>query len=134
MARRSLLWSSFVVVAAAVVFLAGSGRLFARGEPPGPVSYGFEPGERVIDLALEDLRGETVRLSQLADRKALVIAVRDVSCPVSQKYGPRLAELEREYSSRGVEFVLLDLNRQDGRGQIEAEIRRFRFTGRYVWD
>jgi len=134
MLRRPLVWSILVAVAAGVTFLAWSGRLFAGTGAPGPVSFGFEPGERVVDFTLTDVNGKAARLSELAASKAVVIAVRDVSCPVSQKYGPRLAELEREFAARGVEVVLLNLNKQDTREQIQAEIARFGFTGRYVWD
>ena len=37
----------------------------------------------------------------LRGKEALVIALRTVECPVSQKYGHRLADLEREYRVTG---------------------------------
>ncbi|MHC4992403.1 MAG: hypothetical protein ACYTGC_15635 [Planctomycetota bacterium] len=65
---------------------------------------------------------------------ATVIAIRDVTCPLSKRYGPRLASIEDEFASRGVEFVFLNLSAHDDRKAIVGEVKQFGFDGRYVHD
>lgn len=50
--------------------------------------------------------------------------VRDTECPVSQRYEPRLAELQREYGARGYAFVLLDVT-PHGLAEARAAAAKF---------
>ncbi len=52
-------------------------------------------------------------LADLKDSKLVVVAFLGVECPLSKLYGPRLAELAKQYESQGVSFVGVDSNRQD---------------------
>lgn len=56
-------------------------------------------------------------LSEIAGEKATVIAFYDQQCPVSQRYAPRLVEIEREYVQRGVGFLFVNVS------QLEPETR-----------
>ena len=51
-------------------------------------------------LVFTDVAGKAGRLSELRDRKALVICMTSATCPVAQKYGPTLVELEKRVSRR----------------------------------
>ncbi len=59
------------------------------------------------------LDGSPASLSRLAADGALVVALRDVDCPLSRRYGPRLAELEARFTPRGVAFLHLDVSTID---------------------
>lgn len=130
---------------AAATFLVG-GRLPAQ-EPaatPGerqqtefetqldPKQWGI--GDKLPDLSFVDLDGKEGRLSDYADKNALVIVVRDVGCPVGKRYGPRTAELERDYAPRGVAFLYVDISKQDSPDDCRAEAKDYGFTGRYARD
>lgn len=45
---------------------------------------------------------------RIAGARAVVVAVTSTTCPVSGRYGPTFAKLEREFSDRGVRFVWVD--------------------------
>jgi hypothetical protein len=94
----------------------------------------FRIGEEIADLEFVDLDGRSGRLSDYADRKALVVVVRDVGCPVSKKYGLRTAGIERDYASRAVAFLYVDFSAQDSVEECRAEVAEYGFQGRYVRD
>lgn len=62
-------------------------------------------GHRVADVTLKDLDGKAHRLSELADGKPLVIGLFGATCPISNKLGPEVARLEKDFASRGVAFA-----------------------------
>ena len=98
-------------------------------------AFGFEPGELVADFAYRSVnagRGSLAGL--LEDHIAVVVALRTVECPVSQRYGHRLAEMEREYGERGVGFLFLNVSPQDEEEQIRQDLEVFGFGGAYVSD
>ena len=60
-------------------------------------------GRRVPQLALQDLAGKP--LKDVEGAKATVIVCFGASCPISRKFGPELARLEKEFTARQVDFV-----------------------------
>jgi peroxiredoxin len=94
-----------LLVAPLCAILAGSTQ--AKEETPSPI------GKRVDEFSLQDFRGKSHSLSELKSAKLVVLAFVGVECPLSKLYGPRLAELAKEYESKGVAFVGIDSNRQD---------------------
>jgi len=90
--------------------------------------------EPLPDLSFVDLDGKPGRLSDYADRAALVVVVRDVGCPVGKRYGLRTAELERKFAARGVAFLYVNVSRQDSVEECRAEAKGYGFTGRYARD
>ncbi|MDX2132212.1 MAG: redoxin family protein [Planctomycetota bacterium] len=118
--------------------------------PPGPAA---DPGERLERLAREDdpdalgvgriapdltlslLSGERRTLSSLLEgKKGLVIAATSVGCPVSSKYAPRLAALERQFASRAVPVVLLNTVPIESLDDVRGQIRDASFKGPYATD
>ncbi len=77
--------------------------------------FGFRVGERVPDLEFTTLDGTSGKLSSFADASAIVLVVRDSGCPVSGRYGPRLARYEEAYGAQGVRFVYLNLGPHETR-------------------
>ncbi|MGH7501948.1 MAG: redoxin domain-containing protein [Longimicrobiales bacterium] len=127
-----------ILGAASALAVAGtwatlSGR--PMGTPDEAGAFGFRAGERVEDFRFKDIEGEKGRLSGLLeDHEAVVVAVRNVGCPVSQKYGHELARLEKEYGARGVAFLYLNVSPQDDVAEMREEIERFAFTSPYIAD
>ena len=95
-------------------------------------------GMLVPDLAFEDIDGSTGRLSDYADdpeHRALVICIRQIGCPVGERFAPRLARLEREYAERGVDFLFVNMDTFVEADEVTAEEREIHgFQGRYAHD
>src|SRR5262249_54624498 len=70
-------------------------------------------GTKLDEYTLQDFRGKSHSLSDSKEAKLVVVAFLGVECPLSKLYGPRLAELAREFEPQGVTFVAVDANRQD---------------------
>ena len=75
-------------------------------------------GTKVASFALRDYRGAETSLEQFAAKKAVVLAFVGCECPVAKLYGPRLAKLAKDYESKGVQFLGIDANQQDGVSQL----------------
>jgi mono/diheme cytochrome c family protein len=119
-----------LVIAYAAAAVEGPFRL-----PPGEESMdGHGTGSHIDDFDFTDHTGQTHRFRKWAAGATVVIAVRDAECPVSRKYGPRLAEFEREFGARGVRFLFLDLSARDTPALRAADRARFDFRGPYVAD
>jgi len=71
-------------------------------------------GENVEDVVLRTLKGREVRLLTFHTGKVLVIAYTGIGCPISGRYAPRLEELRKKYEPKGVQFVGINANPQDG--------------------
>src|SRR5687767_1549257 len=61
-------------------------------------------GRLVADLPFAPVAGKKFRLSDWKSAKAVVIAFTSTSCPVTKRYAPTLAQLEKEFSARDVNF------------------------------
>ena len=91
-------------------------------------------GRMVADLNLTDINGRELRLSDYADRPAFVIAFTNTTCPISKKYAPSLAALERQFADRKVAFVYVNPTASDKLENIQAAIATHGFAGAYVRD
>lgn len=137
MARRTAVTVfplAIVAIAAVLIFLPAMDRtiLIAATEMG---AFGFEPGELVADFKYRDVQGDRGSLESLLDgRQALVIVVRTRECPVSRRYGHRLAEMESAYGEKGVQFVYLDLGEAASREEALGDIERFGFEAPYILD
>jgi hypothetical protein len=85
-------------------------------------------------MELTPLHGKPFRLSELRPAKAIVIAFISASCPLSKRYAPTLAKLEREYAERGVQFVFIDPLAANSKEQIAETIRTHGFKGDFIHD
>ena len=73
-----------------------------------PVDAGI--GRQIEDVPFKHLHGDEGRLYQAQGKLGTVVVVRDPECPVSQRYGPRLAKLARSYQQKGFVFIYIYLN------------------------
>lgn len=86
---------------------------------------GLVRAESIDNFRLLDQYGKSHELYYLADKKAVVIMVQGNGCPIVRNALPAFAELQRAYSGRGVEFLLINSNLQDNRESILEEAREF---------
>ncbi|MES2506861.1 MAG: redoxin domain-containing protein [Verrucomicrobiota bacterium] len=65
-------------------------------------------GRLVADLALQDSRGQNIKLSErLSGQQGLIIAFFGATCPISGKLGPELARLEKAALEQKVGMLLV---------------------------
>src|SRR3954470_10622921 len=91
-------------------------------------------GKLAPEAAFTDTTGKAGKLSDFKDRKAVVVLFTSTSCPVSQKYGPTLARLEKAYRDRAVAFVYVNPIATDTADDIAKAIKTHGFAGPYVHD
>lgn len=97
-----------------------------------PDSVGL--GRLVPDVEFTPIDGANFRLSALKSAAATVIAFTSTSCPVSKRYAPTLAALERTYAARGVKFVFVNPIASDSASSVSEAIRTHGLAGPYVRD
>jgi len=94
----------------------------------------YRVGEMVPDLPFSTLSGERSSIAAYAGGRPLVIAVRDSGCPLSKKYAPRLAALERDFAARGVRMLFINPSEVDTADDMRAEVERYGFSSPYAPD
>jgi peroxiredoxin/mono/diheme cytochrome c family protein len=97
-----------------------------------PAEHGV--GRLTPDIAFTDTTGKAGKLSDFKDKKAVVVLFTSTSCPVSQKYAPALARLEKAYRDRGVAFVFVNPIATDSAEDMAKAIKTHGFAGPYVND
>jgi len=74
-------------------------------KPLPPAEAGI--GQRIQATDLRDIHGEIHRLFGKPGQAGTVVVVRDPGCPVSRRYGPRIAQLATQYATAGFGFVFI---------------------------
>jgi thiol-disulfide isomerase/thioredoxin len=93
---------------ALVSFLAAAPSVSVRQGPIPIDTSAHGVGRWVPDLFFTTIDGKKGKLSDFKDKKALVVAFTGASCPISKRFAPSLAELEKEYAKKDVVFVFVD--------------------------
>lgn len=91
-------------------------------------------GRLAPDVAFTDTTGKAGKLADFKDQKAVVVLFTSTSCPISLKYAPTLARLEKTYRDKGVAFVYVNPIATDSADDIAKAIKTHGFTGPYVHD
>jgi len=82
-------------------------------------------GDVVKDLRFKDRLFLPRELSEFEDAVAFVIVATNTTCPIVQKYWPKLVRLHEEFSPQGVQF--LSLNVQNGDSIIDMSAQAVKF-------
>ncbi|WP_406695584.1 redoxin family protein [Singulisphaera sp. Ch08] len=77
-------------------------------------------GQRVDNLQFKDIRFLTRSLDDFGKKKAFVVVATNTTCPVVQRYLPVLAQLEKTYRDRGVQFLALNVGPDDSITEMAA--------------
>ena len=92
-----------LLLTACLVLLTHSARTQELAKPSPPLDT----------VTWSDLSGHTWQSTSLKQNKATVFFFISTECPISNIYTPRMVELAKTYSARGVAFFLVDPNRED---------------------
>lgn len=87
----------------------------------------------IKDLSFFPINAQRFRLSDLKDKKAIVIVMRESGCPISEKYGPRIAQLEKQYS-KDIQFIYNYVGQIQPENSAQKELKKFGFKGPYTID
>ncbi|MCH7904625.1 MAG: redoxin domain-containing protein [Armatimonadetes bacterium] len=91
-------------------------------------------GRLVRGVSGDTISGSTFSLETAPEAKGYVVAMTDLTCPVTQKFAPTLAALEDRFSDQGIVFIFVNSSSADERDDIEAAVRIHGFDGPYIWD
>jgi peroxiredoxin len=83
-------------------------------------------GARVADFTLPDTDGRPHSLAAFQGKKAVVIVFVGTECPLANLYLPSLAQMQRAYAGRGVQFLVVNSNDQDSAAEAAAHARERR--------
>ena len=106
--------------------MPGDGRV---ARPIDPKSAGI--GRRISLPAAKDKAGKAVAWNP-AGAKLHVVALTSATCPLTVKYGPTLAELEREFTAQGVRFTFVNPTESETPAEIDAMVKRLGWKGSYL--
>jgi mono/diheme cytochrome c family protein/peroxiredoxin len=91
-------------------------------------------GRQVADIAFKTLDGNNHRLSDWKSQPGVAIAFTSTTCPVSKRYAPSLARLEKELRSRNIALLLVNPFASEKPDDIAAQIKDLGLTAPYVHD
>ena len=75
----------------------------------------------IPDLKFKDIRYLNRNLKDLGEKKAIVLVFSNTTCPIAQKYWPKLKRLEAEYRDQGVQFVGVNVGGDDELQEIAQQ-------------
>jgi len=102
--KKAFLFSPIVILASALIPAAPS----AAAE--GPAIPTLAIGAKAPDFDLPGVDGKRCSLASFAKAKVLVLVFTANHCPTAQAYEERIEKLHADFSSRGVQIVLVSPN------------------------
>jgi peroxiredoxin len=118
-----------------IIFILAIGALvpswvaFHAGEPQRVAI-----GTTIPNLRFKDIRYVARTLDDLGAHKACVLVFTNITCPVAQKYWPRLKRLDAEFRRRGVQFVAVNAATDDSIVQMAEQALEFGLEFPFVKD
>jgi thiol-disulfide isomerase/thioredoxin len=91
-------------------------------------------GDTVSDVRFKDRLFLERRLSDFTDAQAIVIVASNTTCPIVQKYWPKLIRLHEEFASKNVQFVAMNVTHTDSITDISAQAVQFGVPFPFVKD
>jgi thiol-disulfide isomerase/thioredoxin len=88
----------------------------------------------IPDVEFLDVAGRQHRLSECTGHALTVVAVTSTSCPISKRYLPTLAKLEKTYQDREVVFIFVNPTPSDSDADIRAAIETHDLQDAYFRD
>jgi Ca2+-binding EF-hand superfamily protein/peroxiredoxin len=91
-------------------------------------------GQFVPDLKFAILDGTTKRIHGDPQNNLTVIAFTSTSCPLSKKYLPTLVDIQSNFTSRGVRFILVNSVATDKPEEMKTAAAQFSSNVEYTFD
>ncbi len=95
---------------------------------------GAEPGQKIADLALQDVTGKSHKLSDYASSKAIVLVFLSTRCPVSNAYDGRVQKLAASYAGKGVTVIAINSDRRETPDEIRKHASKAGFSFTVIKD
>ena len=99
-----------------------------------PVTYSQRQLRQIKDLKFFPINGLRFRISELNGFKAIAVFMRDGDCPLSERYGSYIADLEAEYSKKGIKFIYNYVGKTAPIRNAKKDLTKFGFRGPYFID
>jgi peroxiredoxin len=80
-------------------------------------------GAKVAEVAMKDVSGHSRTLGEYKGKKAIVVIFLGTQCPIANLYFPTLAEMQKRYADKGVQFLAINSNEQDSFEDVVAHAR-----------
>jgi Ca2+-binding EF-hand superfamily protein/mono/diheme cytochrome c family protein len=97
---------------------------------PGDVGI----GRMIDDLAFIPLDGQNMSLGGFKGKKGLVVIMTSATCPVSKRYIPSVAKLQKELAAQNVGLLLVNPFASETTDEIKAQLTAAGITAAYVHD
>ncbi len=119
------------------------GNIPAATEPPRPVRTSgptiAKPGDvgvgrQIPDFAYTPIDGKASTLAASLGKNGVVVAMTSTSCPVSLRYAPSLARLEKTLTEKGFQLLLVNPFASESEDDIRKAIASQVFSAPYVHD
>lgn len=115
---------------AALMFAVSCEKSAAVADPaPAPApeqqQAATDAPEIISNFKLADQDGKPHELFGYKDKKAIVIVMQGVGCPIVQKMTPDLKTVQAAYEPKGVQFLMINANIQDQPAAIGKELKEF---------
>lgn len=91
-------------------------------------------GHRLEPMTLADIHGKPVTLEAGQDHKALLLVCFSADCPLSAKFAPELARLEKDCAAQQVRMILVDPIKDETTGAIQGFLTKNGLTSPAVLD
>ena len=104
-----------------IAALMGLSAVAIDAAEPAPIARAV--GQRMANFSLKDTEGTPVTLYGFRGKRAVVLAFTGIDCPIGNLYAPRLVELNKAYSDRGVVFLAINSNAHEGVEQVAEHAR-----------
>ena len=100
----------------------------------GLPARGAKIGSTATNLTFKDIRYLSRGLSDLGEAKGYALAFVNTTCPVSQRYMPRLEAMHKKYAEQGIQFVAVYNSQDETPKDIAANGLEVHVTFPLVWD
>ncbi|MES2791124.1 MAG: hypothetical protein V4719_16035, partial [Planctomycetota bacterium] len=82
-------------------------------------------GDEIKSLRFKDIRYLPRTLAEFGDRRAYVLVFTNTTCPLAQKYWPKLKRLDAEYRDQQVQFLSVNASQGDDLAEIAQQALDF---------
>ena len=72
---------------------------------------------------MQDASGKHRTLGEYKNKKAIAVVFVGTECPIANLYFPTLAEMQKRYANKGVQFLAINSNDQDSLAAVVAHAR-----------
>jgi peroxiredoxin len=91
-------------------------------------------GDKIPELQFKDIRYLPRTLKDLGEQQAYVLVFTNTTCPVAQRYWPKLKQLAVEYRPKGTQFLAVNVASDDSIPQMAQQAIDFEVDFPFVKD